>query len=161
MKKYLITGSIIIVLLIGGIFAWHYLQIKFANIEIVLKDNLKTDFLSDAKVSDFIESINGKIVDDYIIDTTKIGKQEVRFTYINEDDIELDCSYNIQVVDVTPPLIWLNSTYNVNVGSKVSLVDDILCGDDYDPNPTCEVIGDYNMNEVGSYINYLNVIRTI
>ena len=151
MKKYLITGSIIIVLLIGGIFAWHYLQIKFANIEIVLKDNLKTDFLSDAKVSDFIESINGKIVDDYIIDTTKIGKQEVRFTYINEDDIELDCSYNIQVVDVTPPLIWLNSTYNVNVGSKVSLVDDILCGDDYDPNPTCEVIGDYNMNEVGSY----------
>ena len=50
MKKYLITGSIIIVLLIGGIFAWHYLQIKFANIEIVLKDNLKTDFLSDAKV---------------------------------------------------------------------------------------------------------------
>ena len=151
MKKYLITGSIIIVLLIGGIFAWHYLQIKFANIEIVLKDNLKTDFLSDAKVSDFIESINGKIVDDYIIDTTKIGKQEVRFTYINEDDIELDCSYNIQVVDVTPPLIWLNSTYNVNVGSKVSLVDDILCGDDYDPNPACEVIGDYNMNEVGSY----------
>ena len=151
MKKYLITGSIIIVLLIGGIFAWHYLQIKFANIEIVLKDNLKTDFLSDAKVSDFIESINGKIVDDYVIDTTKVGKQEVRFTYINEDDIELDCSYNIQVVDVTPPLIWLNSTYNVNVGSKVSLVDDILCGDDYDPNPTCEVIGDYNMNEVGSY----------
>ena len=75
----------------------------------------------------------------------------MRFTYINEDDIELDCSYNIQVVDVTPPLIWLNSTYNVNVGSKVSLVDDILCGDDYDPNPTCEVIGDYNMNEVGSY----------
>lgn len=151
MKKYLITGSIIIVLLIGGIFAWHYLQIKFANIEIVLKDNLKTDFLSDAKVSDFIESINGKIVDDYVIDTTKVGKQEVRFTYINEDDIELDCSYNIQVVDVTPPLIWLNSTYNVNVGSKVSLVDDILCGDDYDPNPACEVIGDYNMNEVGSY----------
>ena len=106
MKKYLITGSIIIVLLIGGIFAWHYLQIKIANIEIVLKDNLKTDFLSDAKVSDFIESINGKIVDDYVIDTTKVGKQEVRFTYINEDDIELDCSYNIQVVDVTPPLIW-------------------------------------------------------
>ena len=151
MKKYLITGSIIIVLLIGGIFAWHYLQIKFANIEIVLKDNLKTDFLSDAKVSDFIESINGKIVDDYIIDTTKIGKQEVRFTYINEDDKKKESSYNIQVVDVTPPLIWLNSTYNVNVGSKVSLVDDILCGDDYDPNPTCEVIGDYNMNEVGSY----------
>ena len=151
MKKYFIIGGIVLSLIIGGLFLGNFLRVKFAKIELVLVDDLNVEFLSDAKVSDFIESINGKIVDDYIIDTTKIGKQEVRFTYINEDDIELDCSYNIQVVDVTPPLIWLNSTYNVNVGSKVSLVDDILCGDDYDPNPTCEVIGDYNMNEVGSY----------
>lgn len=151
MKKYLIIGSVVIVLLIGGFFTWRYLRVKFADIEIVLKDNLEIDFLSDAKVSDFIESINGEIVDDYTIDTTKVGKQEINFKYINEDNIELDCSYNVEVVDVAPPLIWLNSSYNVTVGSTTSLVDDILCGDDYDPNPTCEVIGDYNMNEAGSY----------
>ena len=129
MKKYIIIGSIIIILLVGGFFTWHYLRVKNAKIEIVLKDDLDIEFLSDAKVSDFIESINGKIIDDKKIDTTKVGTQEVVFKFINEDNIELESSYKINVVDVTPPLVWLNSTYNVNVGSEDTLVDDILCSE--------------------------------
>lgn len=151
MKKYLIIGSIVIVLLVGGFFLWQFLRVKFANVELILKDDLQVAFLSDVKVSDFIESINGEIVDDKRIDTTKIGEQKIEFEYINDDGIKINYSYNIEVVDVTPPVIWLNSSYNVNVGSTISLVDDILCGDDYDPNPVCEVIGEYNMNEEGSY----------
>ena len=151
MKKYIIIGSIIIILLVGGFFTWHYLRVKNAKIEIVLKDDLDIEFLSDAKVSDFIESINGKIIDDKKIDTTKVGTQEVVFKFINEDNIELESSYKINVVDVTPPLVWLNSTYNVNVGSEDTLVDDILCGDDFDSNPTFEIVGDYNMDEAGYY----------
>ena len=151
MKKYLIIGSIVIVLLVGCFFLWQFLRVKFANIELILKDDLQVAFLSDVKVSDFIESINGEIVDDKRIDTTKIGKQKIEFEYINDDGIKLECSCDIEVVDVTPPVIWLNSSYNVNVGSTISLVDDILCGDDYDSDPVCEVIGEYNMNEEGSY----------
>ena len=151
MKKHLIIGSIVIVLLVGGFFLWQFLRVKFANVELILKDDLQVAFLSDVKVSDFIESINGEIVDDKRIDTTKIGEQKIEFEYINDDGIKINYSYNIEVVDVTPPVIWLNSSYNVNVGSTISLVDDILCGDDYDPNPVCEVIGEYNMNEEGSY----------
>ena len=151
MKKYLIIGSIVIVLLVGCFFLWQFLRVKFANIELILKDDLQVAFLSDVKVSDFIESINGEIVDDKRIDTTKIGKQKIEFEYINDDGIKLECSCDIEVVDVTPPVIWLNSSYNVNVGSTISLVDDILCGDDYDSDPVCEVVGEYNMNEEGSY----------
>ena len=151
MKKYLIIGSIVIVLLVGGFFLWQFLRVKFANVELILKDDLQVAFLSDVKVSDFIESINGEIVDDKKIDTTKIGEQKIEFEYINDDGIKINYSYNIEVVDVTPPVIWLNSSYNVNVGSTISLVDDILCGDDYDSDPICEVIGEYNMNEEGSY----------
>ena len=151
MKKYIIISSIIVIVLIGGFLTWHYLRVKYANVELVLKEDLDIEFLSDAKVSDFIESLNGKIIDDKKIDTTKVGNQEVVFKYINEDNIELECSYNINVVDVTPPLVWLNGTYNVNVGSEDTLADDILCGDDFDSNPTCEIIGDYNMDEAGSY----------
>ena len=151
MKKYLIIGSIVIVLLVGCFFLWQFLRVKFANIELILKDDLQVAFLSDVKVSDFIESINGEIVDDKRIDTTKIGKQKIEFEYINDDGIKLECSCDIEVVDVTPPVIWLNSSYNVNVGSTISLVDDILCGDDYDSDPVCEVVGEYNMNEEVSY----------
>lgn len=151
MKKYLIIGSIVIVLLVGGFFLWQFLRVKFANVELILKDDLQVAFLSDVKVSDFIESINGEIVDDKRIDTTKIGEQKIEFEYINDDGIKINYSYNIEVVDVTPPVIWLNSSYNVTAGSTISLVDDILCGDDYDSDPVCEVIGEYNMNEEGSY----------
>lgn len=151
MKKYLIIGSIVIVLLVGCFFLWQFLRVKFANVELILKDDLQVAFLSDVKVSDFIESINGEIVDDKRIDTTKIGEQKIEFEYINDDGIKINYSYNIEVVDVTPPVVWLNSSYNVNVGSTISLVDDILCGDDYDSDPVCEVIGEYNMNEEGSY----------
>ena len=151
MKKYLIIGSIVTVLLVGGFFLWQFLRVKFANVELILKDDLQVAFLSDVKVSDFIESINGEIVDDKRIDTTKIGEQKIEFEYINDDGIKINYSYNIEVVDVTPPVVWLNSSYNVTVGSTISLVDDILCGDDYDSDPVCEVIGEYNMNEEGSY----------
>lgn len=151
MKKCFIIGSIVLILIVGGLFLVSILRVKLAKIELLLVDELNTPFLSDVNVSDFIKSINGKIVEDRKIDTTKIGKQKIEFEYINDDGIKLACSYDIEVVDETPPLIWLNDTYSVPVGSTVSLVDDILCGDNYDPNPVCEVIGEYNMNEVGKY----------
>lgn len=151
MKKYIIVGIILILLITGGFFLWRYLRVKFADVEIELKDTLETEFLSDVKVSDFIEHINGKIIDDYSIDTTEVGPKEITFEYVNDDGVNLECSYEIKIVDTTAPLVWVNNNYNVLVGSKVSLVDDILCGDNYDANPTCEVIGEYNMNEVGSY----------
>ena len=150
-KKLIIVRIVFILILILGFFTWRYLRVKFAKIEIILNENMNIEFLENAKVSDFITSINGTIVDDYEIDTTKVGKQKIEFTYINEDNIKLDCSYEINIIDTTAPLVWLNSSYNVLEGSQVSLVDDILCGDNYDSNPTCEVIGDYNMNEAGSY----------
>lgn len=151
MKKYIITGSIVLILLISGFFVYRYLRVKYAKVEITLKEDMTTEFLSAVKVSDFIVDLNGEIIDDYEIDTTIVGKQKIEFKYVNEDNIELECSYELEVVDTTPPLVWLNSTYNVNVGSNVSLVDDILCGDNADNNPTCEVIGEYNMAEAGRY----------
>ena len=151
MKKYIITGSIVLILLISGFFVYRYLRVKYAKVEITLKEDMTTEFLSVVKVSDFIVDLNGEIIDDYEIDTTIVGKQKIEFKYVNEDNIELECSYELEVVDTTPPLVWLNSTYNVNVGSNVSLVDDILCGDNADSDPTCEVIGDYNMAEAGRY----------
>ena len=61
MKKFL-YGLLITVIcvgvIIGGIFIYNYLRIKYAKIEVVLNDNLTVEFLSDKHVSDFIKSIN-------------------------------------------------------------------------------------------------------
>lgn len=153
-KRILIVISILVfsvIFIFLGIKLYSYLKVKYAKIEVELSNNLNLEFTSIKKVSDFIESINGKIVDDYTIDSSKLGEKEVKFTYINDDNIKINYSFNIDVVDTVPPVIWLNDDYYVKKGSKDTLLDDILCADNYDNNPKCEIIGDYNLDAVDTY----------
>lgn len=151
MKKKIIIAVLLVVLIISGYFIYNYLRIKYAKIEVTLKDNLEVPFLEHVKVSDFIENINGKIIDNYEIDTTKLGNKEVSFKFINDDNIKVSYTYNIKVVDITKPTIWLGSNYNVAVNSNIDLTKKILCGDDYDNSPKCYIEGEYNLGEVGTY----------
>ncbi len=151
MKKKIIVLVVFIILLIITYFLWQYLRVKYAKIEVTLVDNLTLEFSEKKNVSSYIESINGKIVDDYIIDSTELGKKEVTFQFINEDKIKVKYSYTVEVVDTKEPLIWLGSSYRVPVGSDINLTDQILCGDNYDHRPNCYIEGDYDLNTVGIY----------
>lgn len=153
-KKILIVVSIILALgLVSftGNFIYQKLRVKNAKIDVKLKENLETEFLSKIKVSDFITSINGTIVDDYEIDTTKVGLKKIDFTFVNEDKIRIDYSYELNIVDKVAPVVWLGNSYNVYLGNEVNLTDKILCGDNYDNKPVCEIIGEYDINKEGSY----------
>ena len=59
--------------------------------------------------------------------------------------------FNINVVDKKPPIIWLGSTYNIKKDSEDNIVDKVLCGDDFDPNPNCYIEGNYDLNTIGKY----------
>ena len=153
-KKLIIKISIIlgvILLSIGGILLYKYMQVKNAIVKVELKDNLEADFADTLRVSSFIESINGKIVDDYYLNTDSLGKKKIDFEYINDDGIKIKYNYEINVVDREAPLIWLGKSYNVTRGSEDNLIDKIMCGDNYDNNPECVIEGDYNLDNVGSY----------
>ncbi len=157
MKKIVILLSIVIILGVGGIFYYNYREakkqeelIRNAKIEISTIDNLDIEFLTKLKVSDLITSINGKIVDDYVIDTKKVGKKTVDFIFINDDNIRLNYSIDINIVDTVPPLIWNASTYTVVKGKEFDY-SNVLCGDNYDSKPECSVIGYYDTNKIGFY----------
>ena len=45
---------------------------------------MEAEFADTLRVSSFIESINGKIVDDYVLDTEKLGKKDINFEYVNK-----------------------------------------------------------------------------
>lgn len=153
-KKLILIISIvvgIILLSVGGFLLYKYIEIKNAVVKVVLKDNLEADFADTLRVSSFIESINGKIVDDYYLNTDSLGKKKIDFEYINDDGIKIKYNYEINVVDREAPLIWLGKSYNVTRGSEDNLIDKIMCGDNYDNNPECVIEGDYNLNNVGSY----------
>lgn len=158
-KKYIIIIAIVLIITTIVLSIGIYLisknkeqeKIKNAIIEITYKDSLTTEFLSEVRVTDFIESINGHVVDDYTIDTKTIGEKVINYEYINNDNIKLSQSFKINIEDKTAPVVWLGSSYSVAVGSKINLLDKIMCGDNYDNTPKCEIIGDYDINKVNSY----------
>lgn len=160
MKKKQIFVIIIMVLLICiflflGFFFMNEskekVKLKKATIIVNLKDDLNAEFLSEVRVSSFIENINGTIIDDYIIDTTKLGEKKIDFEYLNDENIRIKKSFNINVKDSVPPVVWLGKSYSVNVNSDINLTDKILCGDNYDSHPKCEIIGEYDINTLGTY----------
>ena len=126
-------------------------RIKNAKIVVNLKEDLKFTYDTKLKISDLIEYINGDIVHDTYLDTASLGKKTVNFKYVNEENITIPYSITYEVVDDVAPIIWLNDTYSVKVGTKGELKDLIMSGDYLDDNPTREVIGEYNLNRVGSY----------
>lgn len=157
MKKIVIFLIILIILGVSGTFYYNYIEnkkqeelIRNAKIEITTIDNLDIEFLTKLKVSDLITSINGKIVDDYEIDTKKVGKKAVDFIFINDDNIRLNYSIDINIVDTVPPLIWNAISYTIVKGNEFDY-SNVLCGDNYDSKPECSVIGDYDTNKIGFY----------
>lgn len=153
MKKWILGLLILLVGLFGLLTFFLFFKKDEVppKIEVVLKDPLVLEFSDEKKVSDYILSINGKIVDDYVIDSTKLGPKKVSFRFINDEQKEVSYEFNLDVVDTKPPVIWLSGKYSVLVGSDESFKDRILCGDNYDSNPTCVIEGDYDLNKVGEY----------
>ena len=140
-----------ITIVLATIFLIRFIRIKTAKIEVDLVSDLTAQFASDIKLSDYILSINGKLVEDNKIDTTKLGVKKIKFYFVNEDDIKVSYEFEIEVVDETPPLVWLGNSYSVKVGTDVKLEDKIMCADNYDDNPKCEIEGDYDLNTAGAY----------
>lgn len=126
-------------------------KITEATIKVDIIENNIASFTKHYKVSDFIENINGVIDNDYSFIANSLGEKQIDFTYINDEGIEIPYSYIINIVDDTPPYIRLGDTYTVDLGYNGSLKQDIMCGDDYDDNPKCEVTGKYNSNKPGKY----------
>ena len=153
MKKIitiLIVSFIGIILILSGTKAYQFLKVKTAKIDIELVDNLEVDFNDEVKVSDFIRSINGKIIDDYKINTTKVGTKNIEFEFINDDGIKVKYNYDINVVDNVEPVIWLGSSYSIKKDTEFN-IDNILCGDNYDSKPNCYIEGLYDSTKEGSY----------
>ena len=153
MKKVLYGLLIIIsiVIIIGGVYIYNYLRVKYAKIEVKLKNDLTIEFLDEKHVSDFIKNINGKIINDYVIDSKKVGKKHIKFNFINDDKIKVSYEFDVEVIDTVKPLIWLSDSYSVKVGSDIDLAKSILCGDNYDNKPNCYIEGEYDLNSEGAY----------
>ena len=150
---FILTIGIILILIgiiLGIIKLVERYRIAHAKVIVVLKNNLDVEVYDEVKVKDFITRLNGKLISNDKIDTRELGKKEVTFEYINEDNIKIPYTIEINVVDKTPPVL---STYN-NIyvyTDEVNFIDDLFCGDNYDDEPKCYIEGEYDINTPNTY----------
>lgn len=152
---WIIIAAIIVAVIGIGICIW-LIAVEAENKKldaeaITLKENLKVEFGQEVKVSDFLQDLKGELLEDATISTETLGEVEVPIHFKNVKNRKRKLGFTIQVVDTTPPQIFSNSTYTVNVGYTKNLTDVLLSGDNADDQPKREIIGDYDFNVVGSY----------
>ena len=121
-KKNLIicTILIIIIILFSSIKLINVYKVKKAKKIVELKTT-EVEVYSDIKLKDLISNINGKIINNKKIDTKKLGKQEITFKYINNDNIKINYTITINIVDKTPPIISQIKYYRITEGDTTDI----------------------------------------
>ena len=150
-KKILVLFLVIFITSFISLAIYLNVRIVDDNTGFILKDNLDVSVYSNLKISDLIKSMDGKLLTDEIINTDSLGSKKVSFIYVNKENKKRRGTFNVNVVDDEKPLVWLSNSYSIKVNSDVNLEDSIMCADNYDSNPSCKIIGDYDLNKVGSY----------
>ena len=152
-KKRLIIAIILLLLIIGIIATIIYLNVRIVddNSGFTLKEDLTAEVYTEADITDYIDTIEGDILEKDNIDTETIGTKEVTFIYLNSDNRKRRGTINIEIVDTEEPLVWLSSSYQTPVGTEIDLENTVFCVDNYDNNPTCTVEGDYDIDTPGTY----------
>lgn len=119
MKKVIIIVIVLVIVLALGIGFWLYKEeqenIKLDKESVSLKEDLSVEFGEKAKVSDFLESLNGKLVEDFEIDTESLGEKQVQFEYINIKNKKRKHEFTIKIIDVNAPKIFSGSSFTVKV----------------------------------------------
>ena len=156
MKKNIIIKIFILSLLVGilMLIMINYNKYKVSNAKKIVELKKKEIEVYDkVKLKDIIKNINGKIENNVTIDTSKLGKQKIHFTYINDENIKIPYQISVNVVDKTPPIIQSLSTYIIvkNTKTKKEFERSLFCGDNYDDKPSCRIEGDYSLSEIGNY----------
>ncbi len=112
------------------------------NFNVYSKVQLK-DIIDDEN----IELLNG---DDYI-DTDTLGEKEFTLKYLHDGKkYKKVLSYTISDND-KPILINVPSTQTVTLNSEVNPCDKAVFADNYDKKPTCNIEGEYDTKQVGTY----------
>ena len=125
---------------------------NYPNTIIKLNENLNIEYANKIYLYDLFTITNGTIItENYLIDTSYLGKKQITFDYKNSNNKKKKYSFEINIVDTTPPLILSESTYTIEKGETFDIKNKPLCGDNYDKNITCIIKGNYNTNKVSNY----------
>lgn len=119
--------------------------------DIILRKDLSCHFREKVQVSEFIQKLDGELLNDYLVDTNEVGLKKIEVSYKNHYGLVMRKKFTIEVIDVTPPTVIVANPYIVEKGSIEKLENTIFCADDFDDNVICEITGEYDLQKVGNY----------
>lgn len=158
MKKALIYLVLLFLLscslIYGYIYANEYIE-RYQIIEddsfVVLKEPIIIEVYGDYSFSDLIEINDGELLYDNKFNSQEISNGNVEIMYSNTDGITRKTTISYEIVDTTKPIILAGSSKTVEINSDIDLALSFISGDNYDSNPTREIIGDYDLSKIGDY----------
>ena len=158
-KIIIIISILILLLLISIITIIILLNIKENNkANIKLTSNLNVEINTKVKLSSFIENIqNGEIIsEDTEIDTSKLGKQDLKILIKNKYNEEETYTFEINIIDTTKPLIEGSKEITTYIGKNIDLLKSVYANDNSNEEIEINVEGNYDFNTIGEYpLNYI------
>lgn len=158
-KIIIIISILILLLLISIITIIILLNIKENNkANIKLTSNLNVEINTKVKLSSFIENIqNGEIIsEDTEIDTSKLGKQDLKILIKNKYNEEETYTFEINIIDTTKPLIEGSKEITTYIGKNIDLLKSVSANDNSNEEIEINVEGNYDFNTIGEYpLNYI------
>ncbi len=101
-------------------------------------------------ISDVFRNEDIQIIYEDKIDTTKLGIKNVKIKY-KYNKYTFSKKIKVNIVDTTEPKIFAKDSYTFYKGDNKNLVNYILSGDNYDDEPERKIIGEYDLNKIGTY----------
>jgi len=153
-KKVIIISSIVLVILIC-ISIFIFLKYN-EKPNIILKDNLDVSIYEEVTNLSFIDSIkNGTIITkEEKLDTSKLGKLEVKLILRNKFKKDTTYLFNINIIDTEKPSISYKKELETTEGVEIDLLKDIKAEDNSKEEIKVSIEGDYNFKTLGEYKIY-------
>lgn len=120
---------------------------------IIYNNRFTAEINSKVSYSDFVKEIkNGILINgDLLVDTTKLGNQNLKLIVKSKDNEEKEFEILIKIVDTIKPVIEGKKEIKIYVGRDINLLDYVRASDNSKEDIKVDVIGKYDLNKTGKY----------
>ena len=154
-KKIIILIFILILLFVSSFLLFSFIkkQYEMNQLKVTLKEEFNIEINSEVYLLSFIKDIeNGNIVtEDKLIDTTKLGIQELSINIKDKYDKLHVYNIKVKVIDTLSPVINAENEIVIYTGNKIDLLKNVVVTDNSKETIKAEVVGEYNINKKGNY----------
>lgn len=149
-KIIFIILLLIIVVLVGIIGALLYF---FTKDDIKVNKDLTAEINEEVKLLSFVNNPKNDTITtkDKIIDTSKLGEQELVVEYTNKLNIAKELKFKIKVVDTTKPEIKVDDVITVELNSNIKIEDKVIVTDNSKQIISPKIAGTYDLSKEGQY----------